>query len=195
MKKAFTLLEVMISITIFMIVLLFLYKALDQTKHSNKIFATKKEYIKDINYLSNVILEDVLERVKKDKDSEKDKSSKKDKNKDKILKIESKFDKNKNSIVQFQTINTYHNIDFTYITYLVGANNKLVRIESKKKFTFEKAPYNFYETSNSYIDILLDNIEYFEYNKGVFVIKQKNKEKIIIKTFDLEDEKEKKKGK
>ncbi len=179
MKKAFTLLEVMISITIFMIVLLFLYKALDQTKHSNKLFASKKENIQYLNHLGNIIFEDVMERIKKDKEKE--------------LKIESKFDKNKNSIVQFQTRNTYHNIDFKYITYLVGANAKFVRIESKNKFAFEKSSYEFYETNNSYTDILLDNIEYFEYNDGVFVLKQKNKEKIIIKTFDLDKKEEGKK--
>ncbi len=184
MKKAFTLLEVMISITIFMIVLVFVYKVLDQTKLSNKRFAAKKEYIRDINYLSNVILEDVLERLLKN-------------SKDETIKIESKFDKNKNSIVQFQSINTYHNIDFNHITYLVGQDNTFMRIESKKKFAFEKSAYEFFETKNSYTDILLQDVEYFEYLDGVFVIKQKNKEKIVIKTFKLkkEDKEEKNKSK
>ncbi len=167
MKKAFTLLEVIISISIFMIVLLFVYKALDQTKYSNKAFASKKENILYLNHLNDIISEDMMERLPSSE------------------KIKMRFDKNKNSIVQFQSGNTYHNIYFNHITYLVGANDKFVRMESKKEFNFGKASYNFFETNNSYTDILLDDVEYFEYNKGVFFIKQKNKNKIIIKTFEL----------
>ena len=37
-KRAFTLLEVIISITLFMVLIIFVYKTLDQTKHSNIIF-------------------------------------------------------------------------------------------------------------------------------------------------------------
>ena len=38
MKKAFTLLETIISVSIFLIIMIFLYKTLDATKYSNDIF-------------------------------------------------------------------------------------------------------------------------------------------------------------
>ena len=46
MKKSFTLLELIISITLFMIIVVFLYKTLDQTKHSNKLFSNKQNILK-----------------------------------------------------------------------------------------------------------------------------------------------------
>lgn len=182
MKKSFTLLEVIISITIFMIVLLFLYRTLDQTKYSNKLFASKQEYIKNVNHISNIIIEDVIEIIKNTKEN--------------TSQIETSQDKNKNSRVSFKSLNTYHDIDFNYITYMVSSHDKLVRIESKTKFNFEKSEYDFYEIENAYIDILMDEIEYFEYSNNVFIIKQKNNDRIIIKTFQLfkKDNKENKKN-
>ena len=51
-KKAFTLLEVVISITIFMIILLFLYKTLDDTKLTNDKF---ESYIHKKDKINNDI--------------------------------------------------------------------------------------------------------------------------------------------
>lgn len=55
MKKAFTLLELIISITLFMIIVVFLYKTLDQTKHSNNLFLNKEEILKKSNHLHNIL--------------------------------------------------------------------------------------------------------------------------------------------
>lgn len=169
MKKSFTLLEVLISISLFMIMVVFLYKTLDQTKHSNKIFTKKQESIKSDNRFYNIFLEDIAESTSEIKVTQ---------------------DRDKNSIVIFKSNNTYHNAYHLNITYLISSNNKLVRIESKDEFKYSSTSYEFYENNKSYIDILLDDIEYFEVlnrNKKqyVFVIKQKDKKRVVYNTFRI----------
>lgn len=163
MKKAFTLLELIISITLFMIIVVFLYKTLDQTKYSNNLFFNKQELLKQSNYLHNIFLEDIAEASS----------------------ITVIYDKNKNAIVKIVTDNSYHNSFFNNITYILGATNKLVRIESMKSFNTELKDDDFYQ--NSFIDILLEDIEYFDvknmqinYN---FMIKQFNKNRIFYNTY------------
>lgn len=163
MKKAFTLLELIISITLFMIIVVFLYKTLDQTKYSNNLFFNKQEVLKQSNHLHNIFLEDIAEASN----------------------ITISYDKNKNAIVKIVTDNSYHNAFFNHITYIVGATNKLLRIESMKSFNTELKDDDFYQ--NSFIDILLEDIEYFDvknmeinYN---FIIKQFNKDRIFYNTY------------
>ena len=133
MKKSFTLLELLISITLFMIIVVFLYKTLDQTKHSNKLFSNKQEVLKESNHLHNIFLEDVAESSKVD-----------------VI-----YDKNKNAIVKINTYNTYHNAFF----------------------------------NNAFIVVLLEVVEYFDIknsgNNYVFVIKQKNKERVFYNTYKI----------
>ncbi len=165
MKKSFTLLELLISISIFSIIIVFLYKTLDQTKYSNILFSKKQETLKESNHLHNILLEDVTES-------------------NSIPTVTP--DKNKNSIVKINTSNTYHDAFFNNVTYLVGNTKKLLRIESEKVFTeLEAKNIDFYK--NAYIDVLLEDIEYFELkndgNNYNFVIKQKAKERVIYNTF------------
>ena len=165
-KKAFTLLEVVISITLFMVLIVFVYKTLDQTKHSNEIFEKQTKSIKDSNRLYNIFLEDIAESLQLETIS---------------------YDKDKNARLVFTSNNTYHNPFYTNITYLISSNNKLVRIESKDKFKFANTSYEFYD--NAYVDILLDDIEYFDIKKDkkqyVFAIKQKNKKRVLYSTYLL----------
>jgi type II secretory pathway pseudopilin PulG len=168
MKKAFTLLEVVISISIFMILLIFLYKTLDQTKYSNKQFSKLKDKITYQNELNDILIEDILESKNK---------------------IEIISDNDKNSLLRFESSNTYHNSFFTNITYMISSNNKLIRIESKKKFNLSETPVEFFDYA--FIDILLEDIEYFEIKENniktnknyVFVLKQKNKDRIVFNTY------------
>lgn len=165
-KKAFTLLEVVISITLFMILIIFVYKTLDQTKHSNKIFEKQTKTIKDSNRLYNIFLEDIAESTQ-------------------TLSIS--YDKDKNARLIFTSNNTYHNPYYTNIAYLISSNDKLVRIESKDKFKFANTSYEFYE--NAYVDVLLEDIEYFDIKKDkkqyVLAIKQKNKKRVLYSTYLL----------
>jgi prepilin-type N-terminal cleavage/methylation domain-containing protein len=166
MKKAFTLLELLISITLFSIIVVFLYKTLDQTKHSNNLFSDKEQALKESNHLYNIFLEDITESSN----------------------ITITSDKNKNSIIKIVTNNTYHNAFFNNITYLINSSKKLVRIESYETFD-ELQPMTLDFETNSYIDILLEDIEYFDiknmeinYN---FIIKQFNKDRIFYNTYQM----------
>lgn len=171
-KKAFTLLEVVISITLFMVLIIFVYKTLDQTKHSNKIFEKQTTSIKNSNRIYNIFLEDIGEIPKTSK----------------ILSIS--YDRDKNARLIFTSNNTYHNPFYTNIVYLISSNDKLVRIESKNKFEFEKTSYEFYE--NAYIDVLLEDIEYFDIKKDknqfVLAIKQKDKKRVLYSTYLMNQE-------
>ena len=164
MKKAFTLLELIISITLFMIIVVFLYKTLDQTKYSNNLFSNKQEILKQSNHLHNIFLEDIAEASS----------------------ITIKSDKNKNAIVKIVTDNTYHNPFFNNITYFIGDTKKLIRIESKEVFNeLETKNLDFYE--NAFIDILLEDVEDFDVkNMEInysFMIKQFNKDRIFYNAY------------
>ena len=172
MKKSFTLLEVLISITLFMIVVLFLYKTLDQTKHSNKIFSKKEQSVQEINSIYKIALEDVAESFK----------------------IKLDYDRDSNSVVRLETNNVYHQAFFNHVTYLVSSNYRLVRIESRDEFKMADTSYDFYENSSSFIDELMYDIEYFQVlqnstkDEFTFAIKQKDKDRILFKTFKLTPE-------
>ena len=166
MKKSFTLLELLISITLFSIIVVFLYKTIDQTKHSNNLFSDKEQTLKESNHLHNIFLEDIAESSN----------------------ITITSDKNKNSIVKIVTNNTYHNASFNNITYLINSSKKLVRIESYQAFN-ELQPMTLDFEANSYIDVLLEDIELFELkNSGVnynFLLKQKDKDRNFFNTYKL----------
>lgn len=164
MKKAFTLLELIISITLFMIIVVFLYKTLDQTKYSNNLFSNKQELLKQSNHIHNIFLEDIAEASS----------------------ITINYDKNKNAIVKVITDNTYHNAFFNNVTYLINSSKELIRIESKTVFEdlqpIEEAFFN-----DAFIDVLLEDVEYFDVensgNNYNFLIKQKNKERVFFNTY------------
>lgn len=166
MKKSFTLLELLISITLFSIIVVFLYKTIDQTKHSNNLFSEKEQALKEANHLHNIFLEDIAESSN----------------------ITIISDKNKNSIVKIVTNNTYHNAFFKNITYLINSSKKLVRIESYEVFN-ELQPMTLDFEVNSYIDILLEDLEFFELkNSGVnynFLLKQKDKDRNFFNTYKI----------
>lgn len=165
MKKSFTILELMISITIFMIVIVFLYKVLDQTKFSNNLLSNKEKLLTKSNNLHNILLEDISESTK----------------------INITITKEKTAIVKIETTNTYHNSYYKYVTYMIGSNSKLLRIESLKVFENENTPIEFFE--NAYIDILMEDIELFEVKNSdlsyIFLIKEKNKDREFFNTYKL----------
>ncbi len=166
MKKAFTLLEVVISITIFMIILIFIYKVLDDTKVSNKKF---EEYVyksENKNDFYKIFAEDIAESYG-------------------IISLSE--DRDKNAIVIFKSNNSYYNPFYSNITYIISSSNKLLRIESKDEFQKEKSEIDFY--NNSFIDILLEDIKKFivlqKNDKYVFIIEKKNGEKIMFTTLRM----------
>jgi type II secretory pathway pseudopilin PulG len=174
MKKSFTLIEVIISISIFMILVVFLYKTLEQTKYSNEALSKKEIQLKYLNRIYDVIYEDLNESYGN---------------------ISIDLDTHRNSIVRFSSLNSFHNSFFQNITYLINSKNTLVRMESKNIFKVQANPFTFY--NDIYIDEILSDIEYFEVQKSldkkqesyIFIIKQKNKKReifSIIKPFNIE---------
>lgn len=169
MKKSFTLIEVVISITLFSIILIFMYKTLDLTKHTNKIFDAKIKSNIDINKFKQIIIEDILES----------------KSINRIKKINDFY------ILELRTNNMYHNVFYKYVYYLVSKKNNLFRIESKNIINFNELEKNV--LSNTYIDLLISDVEKFELarfknhyvHSGAVTIlfKQKAKKSLLINSL------------
>jgi hypothetical protein len=151
-----------------------MYKALDDTRLGNNIFEkhiSKNEYQTS---LYKIFLEDIAEiRALDKKDFEGD------------LLIEE--DKEKNTILSFKTNNSYFNLYYENVTYMVSSTGSLIRIESKEEFQKGKSSIEFFK--NSYIYKLLDDIEKFvvleKDNRVVFIIKQKDKEEVIYSMLKM----------
>ena len=156
MKKSFTLIEILISISLFSIIILFLYQSLDITQKSNQFFSDKLSQKQDINNIKKIMFIDIIHST--------DQS---------LIKIEK--DRDKNSIFYINTTNYYHNPFYNNITYLITKEKNLVRIESLKPFVKDKLNDNFFD--DVYIDILYSDIEKFKISKNT--IENKN-DKIAI---------------
>jgi len=112
MRKGFTLIELMVSITILSIIMIFLYKSYAELNLSNKIYTKKLEEIKKIELIKKVIyLDFTLSKYK----------SVNIINQEKI-----------EDTVFFQTTNSLHNRINPYVAYIVK-DKKLYRLESLKK--------------------------------------------------------------
>ena len=160
MKKAFTLMEMMISIILFSIIVLFLYQALDMTKKSNQFYSDKLYELESKSDIKKLFFEDIVNSQKIYTPSE---------------------DKNKNNIFQFKTSNIFHNPFYTNVTYFLTKEDNLVRCESKTKFDKHKV-YNFVE--DSYIDIVENNVTKFRISTNK---KYKNSYSVYIKYKDESD--------
>jgi prepilin-type N-terminal cleavage/methylation domain-containing protein len=160
MKKGFTLIEILISIILFSIILIFLYEVLNSTQNHNKKYATQIEKFDSKYDTQFVLLEDIL-------------------NLQKSLLLD--VDRDENNILVFNTSNTFHNPFFTNVIYLVNRKNELLRIETNKKFNKDKI-YSLLESS--YIDIVAKDIKKFKIIKETkrifFYVEFTNDEKNIF---------------
>ncbi len=164
-KKAFTLVEILISISLFSIIILFLYQTLDMTKKSNSFYSNKLEIKQKQNELKKILFLDMIQKYA-------------DNNSTKIL-----VDNEKNAIFQIKSTNIYHNPYYENITYMVSKEKNLLRIESKNIFNKEKLNDEFF--NSLYIDVLENNISKFKVSKQtnkkiVFYLEKENKDKIIF---------------
>ncbi len=162
MKKAFTLIEVMISIVLLMIIIGFLYQSLDITEKSNKFFKEKLIKKQDTNRIKSIFFKDILYSIKEN-------------NKKEIKNLD--IDKNKNTIFRIKSSNTYHDTFFQNITYLISKKNNLIRIESKQLFDKNKLNDEFFK--NAFLDTIATGIEKFK-----IIEKDKNKYVIYLKFKD-----------
>lgn len=162
-KNSFTLVEILVSITIFSIVVLFLYETLDMTKKSNNFYSEKLEDKQEQTRIKKILFLDMMHKVGD-------------------IKIDSHKDGSK--IVKFRSKNIYHNPFYDNITYLVSRDKNLIRIESKKEFDQKKLDDDFFK--NSYIDHFDTNVTKLQVKKQadkslVFYILKENKEKMLFR--------------
>jgi len=167
-KSAFTLIEILISIVLLVIIVIFLYQALDITTKSNKFFSQKLVLLKDKIKIKKIFFADVIYSESN------------------AIKITP--NKDNNSILQFKTSNTYHNSFYNHITYFISKESNLIRIESKIKFNTNKLYDDFFDTA--YIDIIASNINKFKVIKkteqqySIYIIyKDKSKMLFTVKSM------------
>ncbi len=158
-RKAFTLIEILISIVLLAIIILFLYKALNIAEYSNKFFGHKLEKYENKVNLKKILFLDIVHSIAKE---------------NKILE-----DRRKNSVFLLKTSSSYHNSFCTNITYLVSKENNLLRIESKVVFNKDKLNDDFFE--NSFVDTIVNDIEKFK------IIIKNTKEYVIYMKFKDEN--------
>lgn len=133
MKKAFSLIEILIAITIFTFIILSLYKVIDIAKEDiNKISNTVKTEMQS-NHNKNILMEDFLESKQINIGSEEE-----------------------NILVKLITNNTYHNSLFTNIVYILQKGS-LYRVESLNVLSKD----NIYSINrnNIFIDLIYSDIE------------------------------------
>jgi len=170
MKKAFTLIEVLISIVLFTIVILFLYKTLDLTKDTNKFYSKHLDKVIEKNQIKKILIEDILESET----------------------ITISTDNNENAILKLsKTTNIYHNKFNSYVTYLVTRENNLYRVESKTAFDEKKIGDSFFD--DVYLDILLTKIEKFKVttsseNKKIYAIllQQEKQDSVLFSALKID---------
>ena len=155
MKKSFTLVEILIAISIFSIISVFLYKSLDSFKKSEKFL--KKEVNKEYKLIKfkKIIFNDFVNATNIKIDSDKDKD-----------------------ILTFQSKNFYYNPFYLYKVYFITKKGNLYRCESNKKFNKHEINYDFFK--NTICNRLLNNIERFK----ILNFKKKNDKLLFIKFKD-----------
>ncbi len=141
-RSGFTLIELLISIALFAIITIFLYQTLDMNEKSNIFYEQKLESYQNADDLKFIIYEDILN------------NSAIDTNKTKVI----TKDKNDNTILRLYTSNTFHNSFYANVTYFLGKEGNLFRIESKEFFNPE-AVYDVLK--KSYIDVIYTGVEKF----------------------------------
>lgn len=141
-KKAFTFIEMLISIVIFTIMITLIYNSFDHSKNTNKFIQNKLTKTDKNKDFWNIVLKDIMESSK----------------------IEIKEDYNNNSIIYLTTANTYHNPFFNKVIYLITNDHNLARIESAKNLK-EYSINNLTYIKDYTIDVILDNIEKFKISK------------------------------
>jgi len=154
-SRAFTLLELMISISILALIMLFLYQSLAQLQKSNRFFGEKMQKVTQKEKIKKLFFLDFSLMLAK------------------TLKVEN-VDKKEDRLF-FQTTNSLHQRFNPYITY-IKTDKHLFRIESSKKLSYPLESnididvddlgkvdhFRFYTNKTSYrlLDTMLDNENY-----------------------------------
>ncbi len=141
MRKAFTLIEMMISVVILSIIMLFLYESYSALNRSNSFYGERVEHIKDEQLRKRAVFLDfslaLHETVK-------------------ILNQERDED-----VLYMQSSNSLHKRYNPYIAYIVK-NKKLYRLESIKEF--KEYPFS---VDNNFIVDFIGDVDSFRVYKSI----------------------------
>ena len=149
-KRAFTLIELMVSIALTVIVVLFLYKALATQEISNKVLAKNAASLHQTDQIFDLLYKDFLESNE--------------------TKIATTFNKDYN-ILYLSTKNSLHDIPFAHVVYYVNVKDKtLVRLESAHPM---KLPVDLEKIKYIFADTLIDKVTKFR----VFQSQQESSQK------------------
>ena len=149
-RKAFTLIELMVSIALTVIVVLFLYKSLATQEISNKVLAKNASVLHQTDQIFNLLYRDFLESNE--------------------TKIATTFNKDYN-ILYLATKNSLHDIPFAHVVYYVNAKDKtLVRLESAYPM---KLPVDLEKIKYIFADVLIDKVTKFR----IFQTQQESRQK------------------
>jgi hypothetical protein len=152
--------EILVSVAIFSIVIVFLYKSLNMTQKGNIFFNKQVAFSQDILNFKMILTKDILNSTKIDDTNI--------------------YKRYKNLKFKLKSSNTYHKNSFQNIAYIVSKKGNLLRVESKKSFSLDDVFFQ-----NAFIDIVLKDVKSFEIidknQKNVFIfhIKLKNDTDII----------------
>ncbi len=145
-KNAFSLIEMLVSISILAIMMLYLYKSYASLNMSNDIYKTKVKKLLDINSITKTLLLDfslaLPESIK-------------------IIKQEEN-----EVLIRMQTLNSKHRNFSPYLMYMVK-NDKLYRLESLKDFS--SASFSFNDVLN--IDEVAE-VQRFRVYKYIKIVKR-----------------------
>ncbi|RXJ68323.1 hypothetical protein CRV08_08715 [Halarcobacter ebronensis] len=168
MKKGFTLIEIIVSISLFMILLLFLYHSLNVTKSSNNFYETKLDNLNKINSFKSILYEDIAQSSN----------------------VEIFFDAKGESILKLISSNLFHNLFYKHITYVLNKKGELIRIESFDKFNEKELLDSFFD--EAYLDIVFNDIDKFKItpsksNQNIYSIflRKKNGEIVFFNTLSI----------
>ncbi|MGM0519360.1 MAG: PulJ/GspJ family protein [Campylobacterota bacterium] len=150
MKKAFTLVEVLISVALLSIILVFLIKLLDNTKKTEEVFTTQATQLLKYEEFKELVSNDFFY-------NENTEDNKKTEN----LKIKKNSDDN--HILNITTSNIFYDISFDKVSYILSKEGSLFRVESNKYIN--KKNSNLALLEKSYITKLIENVEYFRVSK------------------------------
>ena len=111
MRKAFTLIELMISILILSLMMLFLYKSYAGLNKSNKLFSSEIEKVTQAQRMKKVLYLDITQ----------------------AMQVNVQNQSTNEDVVFLQTSHSVHNRIHPYVAYIVK-EKKLYRLESLKPF-------------------------------------------------------------
>lgn len=170
MRRSFTLVELLVSVAIFSMLIVFLFQTLNISHDNSKRFQKHTQDITKTLQIKDIITKDFL--YLQIASAQNDQQIVLEKNKD------------SNTILKIKTTNTYYNPFFNHITYVLTKEKNLYRIESNKFFDKNS---NFLDLEDAYIYKILEDVEYFRIspikgleNKGYGIYMKQNNMDILF---------------